>query len=404
MRVRKVATVLLIVLQACASALAAGPASETAIRNAWALYTQQKFAPSADAFEALIRTSAPDARLYYYSAAANKAAGRAARARQLCQYITANFSTSPEAGYVQKLFPDAAGKSAASAPVGLPAHLKGKSVDELMQTEEGRQALTNAMVQSEGGTVTKKTSTTKTTTTSTTTTSTSKSARPADAVFTADIIAMEGADGITQFVGYPDAGFECSLAAMALLSRGREILADMIRCPSRQDIYLVRFPNSATEYQITPAKVETYRMKDKALWATLIHAAVRESSARNLEDGLSLLTGNRAEKILANSTTEQALTAFIGDAVRKHHPIVCLSSDDEVTPPLVEPFHGYTITGFDPTSGMVTFRNPKGGNSQRFRLEEDKQHKKFEQMNDGVFKMHISLIPRYFKEMARSAI
>jgi hypothetical protein len=83
---------------------------------------------------------------------------------------------------------------------------------------------------------------------------------------------------------------------------------------------------------------------------------------------------------------------------------VCLSSDDETTPPLVEPYHGYTITGFDPASGMVTFRNPEGSNSQRFRLEEDKQHKKFEQLNDGVFKMHISLISRYFKEMARSAI
>lgn len=385
-------------------ALAAAPASETAIRSAWTLYTQQKYAPSADAFEALVKTSLPNARLYYYAAAASKAAGRVARARQLCQYISANFSTSPEAGYVRKLFPEGAPQASASgapgASVGLPAHLKGKSVDELMQTEEGRQALTNAMNQ----TASTASASSAASAASKTSTPASKSSRSPDAVFTADMIAMEGADGITQFVGYPDAGFECSLAAMAMLSRGREILAEMIRCPSRQDIYLVRFPNSATEYQITPAKMETYRMKDKALWATLIHGAVRESNARNLEQGLSLLTGNRAEKILANSTTEQALTNFIGDAVRKHYPIVCLSTDDEVSPALVEGYHGYTITGFDPSSGMVTFRNPKGGNSQRFRLEDDKQHKKFEQLNDGVFKMHISLISRYFKDVARSAI
>jgi hypothetical protein len=405
MTVRKIATVLLISLQTCVCVFAAAPPNETAIRSAWALYTQQKYAPSADAFEALIKTSAPNARLYYYSAAASKAAGRVARAKQLCQYIGANFSTSPEAGYVQKLFPgEVAQASAAGAPVGLPAHLKGKSVDELMQTEEGRQALTNAMNQSGGASATTASASPAATAASKTSTPTSKSNRSPDAVFTADIIAMEGADGITQFVSYPDAGFECSLAAMAMLSRGREILADMIRCPSRQDIYLVRFPNSATEYQITPAKMEAYRMKDKALWATLIHGAVRESNARNLEEGLSLLTGNRAEKILANSTTEQALTTFIGDAVRKHYPIVCLSTDNEVSPALVEGEHGYTITGFDPSSGMVTFRNPKGGNSQRFRLEDDPQHKKFEQLNDGVFKMHISLFSRYFKDVARSAI
>ncbi len=403
MRAFKIAIVLLILAQTNLCVFAA--ADEAAIRNAWTLYTQQKYAPSADAFEALIKTSPPSARLYYYAAAANKAAGRVARAKQLCQYISTNFSSSPESGYVQKLFPENAPQAGASgAPAGLPAHLKGKSVDELMKTEEGRQALTNAMNQSGGSPPNTASASASSGSASKVSSSSSKGSRPADAVFTAEIIAMEGADGITQFVRRPDAGFECSLAAMAMLTRGREILADMIRCPSRQDIYVIRFPNSSAEYQITPAKMETYRMKDKALWATLIHGAVRESNAHSLEEGLSLLTGNRAEKILANSTTEQALSTFIGDAVRKHHPIVCLSLDDEGSPPLVEPYHGFTITGYDAATGMVTFRNPEGSNSQRFRLEDDKQHKKFEQMNDGQFKMHISMINRYFKEMARSAI
>ena len=401
-RIKTSAIAWLIIWQAGCPAFAAGPANEAAIRSAWTLYTQQKYAPSADAFEALIKTSTQSARLYYYSAAANKAANRAARARQLCQYITANFSTSPEAGYAAKLFPDVAPQTASSEPAGLPEHLKGKSVDELMQTEEGRRALTEAMNKpSPAASASPSGSATRS--------SRSSSAaraieRPKDAAFTAEIIAAEGADGITQFVRHPDAGFECSLAAMAMLQRGREILATMIRCPGSQDIYRVRFPNGSTDYEITPAKMEKYRMKDSALWATLIHGAARESPLHSWEDGLTLLTGNRAEKILAGSTTQQALASFIGDAVRQQNPIVCLSTDDDVEPTLVAEYTGYTITNFDPASGMITLRNPKGSNSARFRLEDDPQHKKFEQLNGGVMKMHISIFSRYFKEVARATI
>jgi hypothetical protein len=395
--------VLSFALNSVGSVGAAGPADEAAIRNAWTLYTQQKYVPSADAFEALIRTSTPSSRLYYYAAAANKAAGRLPRAKQLCDYVSANFSTSAEAGYVQKLFPSDVSKPAAAAPAGLPSHLKDKSVDELMQTEEGRQALLSAVSKPAAGAP----AATKTATTSTasrTVYSPSKS-RPKDTVFTADIIAIEGADGITQFVNYPDAGFECSLAAMAMLTRGREILADMITCPSHQDVYIVRFPNNAGEHTITPAKMEKYMMKDKALWAAIIHGAVRETNlVHSFEDGLSLLTGHKAEKILANNTTQSALASFISDAISKQYPVVCLSSDSSPSPELVEWYHGFTITGYDAASGMITLRNPHGNNSRRFRMETDPNHKKFEQLNGGFFKIHISLFPLYFKEVARSQI
>jgi hypothetical protein len=403
----RLALTVLIIAQSGLVAAIAGTADESAIRNAWNLYTQQKYVPSADAFEALIRTSAPSSRLYYYAAAANKAAGRLARAKQLCQYISTNFSTSAEAGYVQQLFPSDTAKSTSSAPAGLPEHLKGKSIDELMQSEVGRQALKDAL--GKGGAASPKVTSGSTSAPVPTTSSraVSKSGStitiPRDAAFSPEIIAAEGADGITQFVRYPDAGFECSLAALALLPRGRELIASMIRCPSAQDIYFVRFPNGP-EFQITPAKMEQYRMKDKALWATLIHGAVRESTAGHLEEGLSLLTGQHAEKILANNTTEQAVATFISEAVKKGHPVVCLSSDDGNTPELVELFAGYTITGYDPATGMITMRNPHGANSRRFRLETDPEHKKFEQLNGGSFKMHVSLFRTYFKELARSSI
>lgn len=390
----------LLVVHSCSYALASGPADEAAIRNAYLLYTQNKFVPAADAFETLIRTSTPSSRLYYYAAAANKAAGRIPRAQQLCQYITTNFSSSPEAVHAQQLFQSASATAAGTGPVpvkGLPEHLKGKSIDELMETEDGRMALKTAMasVPASGA---------RSTGISKTPQSISKAPRPRDAAFTAEIIAAEGADGIIPFIKKPDAGLECSMAAMALLPRGREILADMIRCPSSQDIYIVRFPNSATDYQITPEKIESYHMKDKALWATLIHAAARENPAYNLEQGLSMMTGHPAEKIFASSTSEAVLALFIGDAVRNQHPVVCLSTDKVPKPELVEEFAGYTITGFDSASGMVTLRNPHAGNSRRFRLEEDPHRKKFEQMNDGYFKMHVSLFPKYFKEVARSPL
>src|SRR5271156_1802715 len=80
-------------------AAAAGPVDETALKNAWALYTQQKYVASADAFEALIRTATPNARLYYYAASANKNCNRLARAKQLCQYVITNFPKSAEAGF-----------------------------------------------------------------------------------------------------------------------------------------------------------------------------------------------------------------------------------------------------------------------------------------------------------------
>ena len=399
----------LLVIQSTLMVSAAGPADEKAIRNAWTLYTQQKYVSAADAFEAIIRVSTPNARLYYYSAAASKMAGRTPRAKQLCQYITTNFSTSPEATYVQKLFPEDAPQTAAASPTpGLPAHLKGKSVDELMQTEEGRLALKNAM--NAGGTASGAASSSGTASSSSrvaAATSKGGGALPRGQVFTDDIVAVDGAEGITHFGSYSMSEFECSLAAMALLPKGRKMLAAMIRCPSPgQDVYIVRFPGNGGEYQVTPQKMEEYGIKDKALWATLIHCAEWMSNSQgDFNDGLSLLTGKTAEVMHTNVTTEQALIKFIDEAVKAQNPVVCQAASNFGTlPQLAERSESYTITAFDSSSGMITIRNPHGANSRRFRLKDDPEGKKFVQLNDGVFKMHASIFPRYFAELARSSI
>src|SRR5271170_744201 len=125
-----------IISQAGLAVLADDHAATNASATAWTLYSQHKFSAAADAFEAMIRTSPPNARLYYYAALADRECNRMTRAKQLCQYIIANFPGTTEASYSLKLYPATA--TAATTADAVPDALKGKNVQELMKTEEGR--------------------------------------------------------------------------------------------------------------------------------------------------------------------------------------------------------------------------------------------------------------------------
>ncbi|HEY9714245.1 MAG TPA: hypothetical protein V6C72_12320 [Chroococcales cyanobacterium] len=379
------------------AAAAAGPVNETALQSAWSLYNQKNYVGSADAFEGLIRTSTPAARLYYYAAVANKGANRMSRAKQLCQYIIANFPSTTEADYAKKLFPgDATGApataSAAGAPaLDLPENLKGKTMEQLMETEEGRAALKDALNQQKAAAATGAVSS-----------GGAKSGAKSSAgeqAFTAAMIARDGAGGITHV---QSTWIECAMAAMATSPKGQKVLASMIR-PGRDNSYIVRFPGEGIDYIITPKKMEELEVKDRAMWATVIHCALylkfNNVSSANFEDILTFLAGKRAEKIYAANTTEQARISFITTALKDQDPVVASTSGND-SPELVE-YGAYTITAFDPASGMITLRNPKGGNAERHSLSTDPDHKTFQQLNDGVCKMHISLFPRYFDEVAR---
>jgi tetratricopeptide (TPR) repeat protein len=409
-RTSRAFVLLLTVFQQGVPASAAGPADDSALRSAWTLYSQKKYSASADAFEALIRTSTPNARLYYYAAAANQSSNRLARAKQLCQYIVANFPASAEAGLAQKMCPDsssntasASGNASGGVPDALPASLKGKSLDELMQTEEGRKALKEALQQKRGATASPKAS-------SAPPSDKSKGGTDSARASTDDLLAVDGPDGITQFVGHPQCWLECSMAALAMLPRGQTLITSMIRPTQTPGTYIVRFPGGdGVEYTISQQKLEEARVRDKALWATLIHIAqlmkVRSPSDVSIEAGLTCLTGKKAEKVYAANTTEQTLKQFIAGAIKSQEPVVCLSADDfGAAPELAEADHAYTITDIDTATGMITIRNPHGDNSRRFRLKTDPEHQKFEQLNGGVFKMHISLFPKYFSEVARASI
>ncbi len=395
------ATALLIGSCAALAAFAGGPVNETALRSAWSLYNAQKYRESSDAFEALIASSTPNARLYYYAALANRACNRTARAKQLCQYISTTFASAPEAAYAQKLYPSAVQQTASSGESGSeeaePVAFKGKSPEELLQTPEGRKYLATKMAKQA---VASATSPMK---------EKSKGGKQGERVFSASDIAKDGAGGIDQMF-YPNCWFESSMSALASLPRGQRLMSDMVRFGPKEGSYIVRFPGDGTEYLITEEELDRKGVHDKALWATLIECAQTQKfpddNGAPISAGLAHLTGQKAEVLTPSDASDQEISLFIDGAVKSQNPIVCGSNHytPEGLPNLVVTGHAYTVIGFEPASGLVKIRNPHGRNSRRFALKSDPNHQKFEQLDDGVFKIHISLFKQYFHSVARAFI
>lgn len=330
--------------------------SQSQSQSAYTLYGQRNYAASADAFEALIRSSAPNARLYYYAVLANRACNRGARARQLSQYIIANFAGSTEATYAAKLYPDGAARIA-SASDAVPDSLKGKNVQELMKTEEGRKAVEEAIARKEAASAAASAKVSPML-------ALSKGKRIGDRVFTAADIARDGAGGIDQMY-YPNCWFESSMSALAMLPRGQKLMADMVRYGDKEGNYIVRFPGDGAEYKISEEDLERTGIHNKALWATLIESGQTlkfpNDAGGQLSEGLGCLTGQRAETLSPSSASEQELSSFIHGAVKSQSPIICGSQWNlSGLPRLAVSSHAYTIIDFDPASGMIKLRNPHG--------------------------------------------
>ncbi len=399
MFLKQVATAVVCSLFSGLSASAIDPSTAAANANAYTLYGQQKYAASADAFESLIRSSAPNPRLYYYAVLANRAGNRSVRAKQLSLYITTNFPRSTEAAYAARLYPDAAPKTATGTDA-LPDSLKGKSVQELMKTEEGRKQVEEAIARKEASSTAAARVSPMV--------AISKGRRMGERVFSPGDIAKDGAGGIDQMY-YPNCWFESSMSALAMLPRGQKLMADMVRYGDKEGNYVVRFPGDGTEYKITEEELEKTGIHNKALWATLIESGQTlkfpNDQGGQLSEGLGCLTGQRAETISPASASEQEVSSFIHGAVKSQSPIICGSQWNlSGLPPLAVASHAYTIIDFDPASGMIKIRNPHGKNSERFALKNDDNHQKFEQLDDGVFKMHLSLFKMYFSQIARAFI
>ncbi|MDX2105595.1 MAG: C2 family cysteine protease [Candidatus Melainabacteria bacterium] len=362
--------------------------------SAWAQYNEKKYVESADSFESVLRTSPPSVSLCYQAALANFAANRRGRARQLCQYIVQNFGTTREAHFAKRLFPELAAVAKTDAKTGdktkvadaQKADTKPKSTSKSQDDDDDEEGAETPKFSIEKG------------------------ARRGSLAFTPQQIAADGASGIDQAFN-PNCWFEASMAALAALPKGQRLLASMIKIGD-ENTYIVRFPGDGQEYKITENDLNVVGVSDKSLWAALIECAQVKKfpdndGSRDISIGMGCITGCKAQSIDPEHSSLQELSSFIAGAVSSKNPIICATEAGYKTasmPDLVVNSHAYTIIGFDAASGMITMRNPHGKHSRKYTLAEDPNHRKFEWVGKGVFKMHISLFQKYFDEVCRSFI
>ncbi|MCW5821373.1 MAG: hypothetical protein KIT34_01140 [Cyanobacteria bacterium TGS_CYA1] len=383
-------TLALLLLNSSTEPVVAAPTAA----SAWAQYNEKKFAESADSFESVLRTSPPSVSLCYQAALANFAANRRGRARQLCQYIVQNFGTTREAHFAKRLFPELAAVAKTDAKTGdktkvadaQKADTKPKSTSKSKDDDDDEEGAETPKFSIEKG------------------------ARRGSLAFTPQQIAADGASGIDQAFN-PNCWFEASMAALAALPKGQRLLASMIKVGD-ENTYIVRFPGDGQEYKITENDLNVVGVSDKSLWAALIECAQVKKfpdndGSRDISIGMGCITGCKAQSIDPEHSSLQELSSFIAGAVSSKNPIICATEAGYKTasmPDLVVNSHAYTIIGFDAASGMITMRNPHGKHSRKYTLAEDPNHRKFEWVGKGVFKMHISLFQKYFDEVCRSFI
>ena len=372
--------------------------------EAWALYGQKQYGSSAEAFETLLSTAKPEARLYYYAALANREAGKTERAKLLFGYIVANFATSTEAEYSQKCL---AAMQAAPAAAGASSSGQStiKGTNGLTAASAGSSRLSGLAATAPIAAGTELPSSSPITT----------QRKKMAFVFSAADIARDGAAGIDQ-TNAPNCWFESSMAALAMLPKGQSLIAQMIRYGDG-DAYIVRFPGDGVEYTMTEADVAREGVKNHALWASLLDYAERKKFPDNrgangddgkqsrLDIGLGSITGRRAEVIYPGRTDLSEISSFINGALKSGNPIVAGTAgrNNSGYQPIFEG-HAYTIIGWDSSRNMVILRNPHGRKSRKFELPSDPQHLRFEQLPDGVFKMSVQTFHDAFGSAARSFI
>lgn len=355
--------------------------------SAWDLYQKNRFNEAADAFESVLKTTSPSARIYYHAALANFRANRRARARQLCTHIVTYSSNSPESAYCLKLFPElskvleakkaekaklasaATGdKKAAEAKSESKAETEGdlneknlppdfwaslpKDLREKLKTPAGKAALKGALKDYNKRMAAKNRATARKVASAAAVIKVDKDGiveKEEDSkeasftidntltrgafAFTAAQIAKDGANGIDQNIN-PNCWFEASMAALAELPRGQRLLATMIRYGGK-DTYIVRFPGDGIEYKITRERMEQLGINDRSLWASIIETAQvmkfpgnagangESGMESRLAIGLGCITGCKAEIRHPANCSEQELSSFIGGAVSSKNPIVC---------------------------------------------------------------------------------
>jgi hypothetical protein len=400
----------------------------------WSLFKAHDYAGAASAFESIAASGRLDANVVYYAALANQQIYKEARARQLFAYVISAFPNSTQATYAQTRLGASNSKSATNAsppsqsnnselPLSVQKALPPE-MQALLKTDAGKLAVAQSMRDQKANAdiisnaeckgvlnTAKIASATPSAGFANTGTPRVRGGHP----FSPDQIAREGPNGIDQ-TNAPNCWFESAMSALAQLPKGQRLISQMISY-GEGDSFLVRFPGDGVEYKITIDDLRRSGVNSTALWASLLDYAERQKFPNNvgasgvdadkhrLQVGLGSITGCGAEMIYPAQVSKQDVISFIYGAVSSHNPITAGTAgrNKSVPAPVIEA-HAYTIIGFDPSRSMVTIRNPHGRRARRFSWDDDPQHLKFEQLDDGVFKMNVDLFCDSFGSVCRSFI
>jgi hypothetical protein len=420
--------------QNISSATTGGAPNSSNTDQFWSLYKAHDYAGAASAFESIAASGRLDANVVYYAALSNQQIYKETRARQLFAYVVSAFPNSTQATYAQTRL-DASNSNVAtkaSAPSQsntseLPLSVQKALPPEmqaLLKTDAGKLAVVQSMRDQKANVDIVSNAESKGILNPAKISSASPSAGFANTgtprvrgehPFSPEQIAKEGPNGIDQ-TNAPNCWFESAMSALAQLPKGQRLISQMISY-GEGDSYLVRFPGDGVEYKITVADLRRSGVKSTALWASLLDYAERQKFPNNvgasgvdadkhrLQVGLGSITGCGAEMIYPAKVSRQEVISFIYGAVSSHNPITAGTAgrNKSVPAPVIEA-HAYTIIGFDPSRSLITIRNPHGRRARRFSWDDDPQHLKFEQLDDGVFKMNVDLFCDSFGSVCRSFI
>ncbi len=188
-----------------------------------------------------------------------------------------------------------------------------------------------------------------------------------DRPFSPDSIAPSGIDQTR----LGDCWFMSSVAALAETPEGRKKLSDMIK-RNEDGSYTVTFPGDK-DHPVTVSGQEVLgnpKINDDAVWAKVMEAAILKRDPEAANSGgkswkaLDLLTDQHIihEDIHNYMTDTGHLAETLQTALAHGEPIVVGSRDSNPKDGPVETNHDYTVTGYDPKTGLVTVRNPWGHN------------------------------------------
>jgi len=199
-----------------------------------------------------------------------------------------------------------------------------------------------------------------------------------------------------------DCWFQSAVASMAGSDKGRQQISQMIK-GNDDGSYTVTFPGDK-DHPVTVSNDEVNendKIKDSAEWARVLQAAILKKNPDQANNGshnikgdlivdhggdklsLQLLTGQNINQDTLFETSDKSRVAHtIEESLQSGQPITASTSDSPEKP--LSSNHVYTVTGYDPKTGMVTLRNPWGNNGD---FKPGTDHNGMKISDDGTVQM-----------------